>query len=96
MLQPIAKVRPHATTSRRQPGFLPRVLRLDRPDKRLSHDASGVGASMTDPTRTRVLAMLSPLPHRRMIERFTIALGTAALAILLRALLDRVLGHVAF
>jgi hypothetical protein len=31
-----------------------------------------------------------------MIERFTIALGTAALAILLRALLDRVLGHVAF
>jgi len=51
---------------------------------------------MTDPTGTRILAIFSPLPHQRVIERFSIALGTAALAILLRGLLDRVLGHVAF
>jgi signal transduction histidine kinase len=42
------------------------------------------------------LAVLSPLPQRRVVERFTIALVLAVLAVLLRALLDSVLGHVAF
>ena len=39
---------------------------------------------------------LSPLPQRFIVERFAIALLTAALAILLRWFLDPVLGHVAF
>jgi len=47
-------------------------------------------------TLTRVLAIFSPLPQQRRIERFSIALATAVLAVLLRGLLDPVLGHVAF
>jgi signal transduction histidine kinase len=51
---------------------------------------------MTNAALTRVLAIFSPLPRQRGIERFTIALATAVLAVLLRGLLDPVLGHVAF
>lgn len=51
---------------------------------------------MTNPALTRVLAMFSPLPRQRGIERFTVALATAGLAVLLRGVLDPVLGHVAF
>ncbi len=51
---------------------------------------------MTNPALTRVLAIFSPLPQKRGIERFTIAVATAVLAVLLRGLLDPVLGHVAF
>jgi signal transduction histidine kinase len=47
-------------------------------------------------TLTRVLAIFSPLPQERVTDRFAIALATAALAVLLRGLLDPVLGHVAF
>jgi K+-sensing histidine kinase KdpD len=45
---------------------------------------------------TRVLVILSPLPREHVIERFAIALATAVLSVLLRGLLDPVLGHVAF
>jgi hypothetical protein len=51
---------------------------------------------MTNPALTRVLAIFSPLPRQRGIERFTVALATAVLAVLLRGVLDPVLGHVAF
>jgi signal transduction histidine kinase len=51
---------------------------------------------MTNAALTRVLAIFSPLPQQRGIERITIALATAVLAVLLRGLLDPVLGHVAF
>jgi signal transduction histidine kinase len=42
------------------------------------------------------LAVLSPLPQQRALERFSLAFLMAALAVLLRAVLDPVLGHVAF
>jgi K+-sensing histidine kinase KdpD len=45
---------------------------------------------------TRWLAIFSPLPQQRRIERFTVGLAMAVLAVLLRGLLDPVLGHVAF
>jgi len=51
---------------------------------------------MTNPALTRVLAIFSPLPRQRGIERFTVAVATAVLAVLLRGVLDPVLGHVAF
>jgi signal transduction histidine kinase len=51
---------------------------------------------MKNITLTRVLAIFSPLPQERVIARFAIALLTAVLAVLLRGLLDPVLGHVAF
>jgi signal transduction histidine kinase len=51
---------------------------------------------MTNPTLTRVWAVFSPLPQQRRIERFTVAVAIAVLAVLLRGLLDPVLGHVAF
>lgn len=44
----------------------------------------------------RSLAILSPLPHQRMADRYAIAIAAAALAIVLRWLLDPLLGHVAF
>lgn len=44
----------------------------------------------------RMPAILSPLPQQWVIARFTVALATAVLAVLLRGLLDPVLGHVAF
>jgi hypothetical protein len=50
---------------------------------------------MTNAALTRVLAIFSPLPQQRGIERFTIALATAVLAVLLRGLIDPALGHVA-
>ena len=51
---------------------------------------------MTKPALTRVLAIFSPLPQERGIGRFTVALATAILAVLLRGFLDPVLGHMAF
>jgi signal transduction histidine kinase len=42
------------------------------------------------------LAIFSPLQDRRITPRFGLAVATAVLAVLLRALLDPVLGHVAF
>ena len=51
---------------------------------------------MASPLPTRILTIFSPLDQQRVAARFTIALTTAVLAILLRGLLDPVLGHVAF
>lgn len=51
---------------------------------------------MTNSTRTRVLAIFSPLPQQLRFQRFTAAVATAVLAVSLRGLLDPVLGHVAF
>ena len=51
---------------------------------------------MTDPTPRGVRAILFPLPQFRVIERYTIACAMAVVAVLLRELLDPVLGHVAF
>ena len=51
---------------------------------------------MTNPALTRVLAIVFPLPRQREIERFTVALATAVVAVLLRGVLDPALGHVAF
>jgi len=45
---------------------------------------------------TRNVTIFSPLPEIRLVERYSIGLATGALAILLRALLDPVLGHVGF
>lgn len=45
---------------------------------------------------TRSLAFLVPIPRDRVVKRYTLALIMAAAAILLRWLLDPVLGHVAF
>ena len=44
----------------------------------------------------RILTILSPLPRQRVVDRYAIAISAAVLAILLRWLLDPVLGHVAF
>jgi signal transduction histidine kinase len=43
-----------------------------------------------------ILTIFSTIPQRRVMERFTLAVALAALAVLLRWLLDPVLGHVAF
>jgi signal transduction histidine kinase len=51
---------------------------------------------MATPLLARILSTLSPLPQNRVSARFTIALATTLIAILLRAVLDPVLGHVAF
>ena len=51
---------------------------------------------MAGPLLTRIQGVLSPLPQRRNTARFGVAVAMAALAVLLRALLDPVLGHVAF
>jgi signal transduction histidine kinase len=51
---------------------------------------------MANPALTRVLVIFSPLPQQRGIERFIVAVATAVLAVLLRGVLDPVLGHVAF
>jgi signal transduction histidine kinase len=51
---------------------------------------------MKNLTLTRVLAIFSPLPQEHVTERFAIAVATAVLSVLLRGLLDPVLGHVAF
>lgn len=44
----------------------------------------------------RIVTILSPLPRQRVVDRYAIAISAAILAILLRWLLDPVLGHVAF
>ncbi len=44
----------------------------------------------------RILTILTPLPRNRVADRYAIAMAAAALAIVLRWLLDPVLGHVAF
>lgn len=46
--------------------------------------------------RMRLLKILTPLPEEHVIERFAIALAGAAISILLRALLEPVLGHAGF
>jgi K+-sensing histidine kinase KdpD len=44
----------------------------------------------------RILRILIPLPRQRVADRYAIAISSTVLAILLRWLLDPVLGHVAF
>jgi signal transduction histidine kinase len=44
----------------------------------------------------RVRTIFSPLPQGRVMERYGIALAVAILSVLLRGLLDPILGHVAF
>ena len=51
---------------------------------------------MTNPTPRDVRGILSPLPELRITERYTIACAMAFVAVLLREVLDPVLGHVAF
>ncbi len=51
---------------------------------------------MHGPSRARALTVLTPLPRSRIATRYSIAVAAAAAAILLRWLLDPVLGHVAF
>ena len=51
---------------------------------------------MEGPLPKRILTIFSPLPPTRLVERYSVALLAGALAILLRALLDPVLGHVGF
>lgn len=51
---------------------------------------------MTDRPPRDVRGILSPLPHSRVIGRYTIACAMAVVAVLMRGLLDPVLGHVAF
>lgn len=58
---------------------------------RIVDDALTSGAVLT-----RTQSVLSPLPKSRLFARYALALGTAVVAVLLRHLLDPVLGHVAF
>ncbi len=51
---------------------------------------------MTGIFPARILTILTPLPRHRVIGRYTIAIAAGACAILLRWLLDPLLGHVAF
>lgn len=51
---------------------------------------------MTDRTLRDVRGILSPLPEFRIIERYAIACAMAFVAVLMREVLDPVLGHVAF
>src|ERR1022692_3215242 len=44
----------------------------------------------------RILPILPPLPRQRVADRYAIAIASAFLAILLRWVLDPILGHVAF
>lgn len=44
----------------------------------------------------RIRTIFSPLPQTRVAERYVIALAVAVLSVLLRGLLDPILGHVAF
>jgi signal transduction histidine kinase len=44
----------------------------------------------------RVLTILTPLPPERVADRYSIAIASAVLAVVLRWFLDPVLGHVAF
>ena len=51
---------------------------------------------MQRPSPARALTILTPLPRSRIAPRYTIAIAAAAVAVLLRWLLDPILGHVAF
>ena len=51
---------------------------------------------MTSSLTARKLTILTPLPQSRVIARYGIAFAMAVIAVLLRGLLDPVLGHVAF
>jgi signal transduction histidine kinase len=51
---------------------------------------------MIGPASSSALRIFSPIQQRFVVERFTIALLTGVLAVLLRGALDPVLGHVAF
>ncbi len=51
---------------------------------------------MTGTLASRILSILTPLPRGEVSRRYAIALASAVLAILLRWILDPVLGHVAF
>jgi signal transduction histidine kinase len=51
---------------------------------------------MTGEVPSRIATILTPIPREKARQRYSIALATAVLAILLRWLLDPVLGHVAF
>jgi hypothetical protein len=51
---------------------------------------------MRSPLPTRFLTILSRVPQNQSTGRFTIAVATGVLAVLLRGLLDPLLGHVAF
>jgi signal transduction histidine kinase len=44
----------------------------------------------------RILTILTPLPRQRVADRYSIAIASAVLAVVLRWFLDPVLGHVAF
>ena len=51
---------------------------------------------MGNTTLTRVLTVFSPFPPQQVTLRYAVALSTAVLAVVLRAVLDPLLGHVAF
>lgn len=51
---------------------------------------------MTGAVPARIVTVFTPLPRQYVLRRYSIAICAAALAILLRWLLDPVLGHVAF
>jgi signal transduction histidine kinase len=51
---------------------------------------------MTGEVPSRIATILTPIPREKILKRYSIALGAAVLAILLRWVLDPVLGHVAF
>jgi signal transduction histidine kinase len=51
---------------------------------------------MTFPSPKRVATIFAPLPQARAIERYSVGIAVAILAILCRGLLDPVLGHVSF
>ena len=44
----------------------------------------------------RILTVLTPISHQRLVKRYAVAVIAAVLAVLLRWVLDPVLGHVAF
>lgn len=54
------------------------------------------GATPRATSRKGVLAILSALPPDRQLQRYTVAVVAGALAVLLRGVLDPLLGHVAF
>jgi signal transduction histidine kinase len=51
---------------------------------------------MTGEVPSRIATILTPIPREKLLQRYSIALTAAVLAILLRWVLDPVLGHVAF
>lgn len=45
---------------------------------------------------SRIVTIFTPVPHQDVLKRYSIALAAAALAVILRWILDPALGHVAF